>query len=84
MIAGGEIKKDAFHENLLRFAPFAVGGGVGKALNGVADGDDEGGIFSSGFFPNLLVNAGLSLPGAVPEDDEMKVGGAERGEREKN
>jgi hypothetical protein len=65
VIAGGEIERDAFDEDALDIAPFAVRRGVVEALDGVADGDYEGGVFGGGFLPDLFVDAGLGFAGAV-------------------
>ena len=69
---------DPLHENLLRFAPFGVGGPIVEALNGVADRDDEGRMIGGGFFPHLFVDAGLRFAGAVAQNGEVEVGGDER------
>jgi mannose-6-phosphate isomerase-like protein (cupin superfamily) len=78
VIAGREIERDAFGENALRLAPFGFGGGIVEALNGITDGDDEGGIFGNGFLPYLLEDSGLRFAGAVAEDHEVEAGGEER------
>ena len=65
----------------LRAIP-GFGGLIVQALDGVAYGDDEGGIFLCGCFPDLFVDTGLGFAGAVAQEDEVEVGGlAERLEK---
>src|ERR1700704_2086072 len=59
--------------NAPQTGPLGFGLRIVAAFDAIAHVDDEGGLRRLDFAPNLLVDAIVGAPGAVPHDCEMKI-----------